>query len=181
MKRFMISILVIVLLTATGTTVFAKSPEQGPYEVDGSIGFGSGPGDFDAGFGFNFGAGYMLSSVVKNLQARIDIGYFTFSRDFFGSSLDFTRMPFTFSARYYFPLTDQLRVFAQAGLETSIDSKDTFDFLGKHSKSEVNLGLTPGGGIEFLVTPEIGVFAVADAHLISDSYFSMQFGAAYHF
>ena len=186
MKRTITAVLTLALVltvtTVIPTTAAAAGSKPGPYEIDGSIGFGSGSGDFDAGFGANFGAGYMLDSIDKNLQARIDLGYYNFSRDFFGIGLDFTRMPITIGARYYFPVADQLKLFAQAGVETSLDKKDTFDlFMGKHSKSEVNLGITPGAGVDFSISPEVSAFAVASIHLISDDYFSMQFGAAYHF
>ncbi len=177
-------VLVLVLLSGTGTAAHAAtrtSVEQSPYQLDASIGYGSGPGDFDAGFGFNFGAGYTLGSIDKNLQARAEIGRYGFERDFLGNTLDFTRMPFDFGARYYIPVAERLRVFGQAMFEISYDDFDTFDVFGKRSKTEVNIGVTPTAGIDFLLNDQVSVFATAGVHLISDSYFSMQFGAAYHF
>jgi len=76
------------------------------------------------------------------------------------------------------PIVDRLRAFGQAGLETSIDN---FDTAGNQRESEVNVGIAPGAGIEFFVNPKVSVFALGLAHLISDSYFSMQFGVATHF
>ena len=156
--------------------------EQGNFEVDGALVFASGPDSFDSGFGLNFGAGYMLSSIDKNLQARIDISFLNFSKDSFGQTLDYTRVPITISARYYFPLDNRLKLFAQAGIETSFDDKDTsYGYYGKQSKSELNVGITPGGGVDFSINPAVSVFVLGDIHLISDNYFSLQMGCAFHF
>ena len=176
-------VLVLVLLLGMGTAIptVSTAAEVTPLQLDASIGYGSGPSDFDAGFGFNVGGGYTLSSIDSNLQARLEIGYYTFDRDFAGNSLDFTRMPFAVGARYYLPIAERLKLFGQAAVEVSVDDFDTYDVFGKHSKSEVNMGLTPSAGIDFGLNRELSLFATAGVHIITDSYFSMQFGAAYHF
>ncbi len=187
MKKLMLILTAAILLAAAGTSAFAATKtEPGVYEIDGSLGFGSGPGDFDAGVGVNFGAGMMLNSIDKNLQARIDFGYYDFSTDFLFVSMDYIRIPITISGRYYMPLNDQLKIFAQAGLESSVDSKDNvigvFDGLPiKQTKNQVKLGLTPAAGVQFFITPDVSLFAVGSVHLIADSYFTMQFGAGFHF
>lgn len=182
MKKFATMILAMVLLLSTGTAVFAKSADQRDFEVDGSFSFATGPGSFDSGLGVNAGAGYMLNSFVQNLQGRVDIGYYDFSTDFFFTNLSYTRLPVTVSARYYFPIMDQLKVFGQAGIETSWDSKEFLDGFGfKHTKNEMNLGVSPGAGVEFYIIPQVSVFALGRFHVITDSYFSMQFGAAFNF
>jgi opacity protein-like surface antigen len=194
MKKSVFAMLAILFILSSGTAAFAKasktgrsadSPAAGDVELDGSFAFATGPDSFDSGFGLNFGAGYTLSAVDKNLQARLDLSFFQFKNDYFfgggSTGLTYTRVPFTVSGRYYFPILDRLRAFAQAGLETSFDSFDFYANGGKHSKSEVNLGLAPGGGIEFFVNRNLSLFALGRAHLISDSYFSMHFGAAGHF
>ncbi len=86
------------------------------------------------GFGLNFGAGYTFPDI--NLQARVDVSYFDFSYDYAGLyDFSYTRIPITVSARYYFPINDSLKAFAQAGIETSIDSFDepTFFFGLNHN------------------------------------------------
>jgi len=192
MKKITASVLALFFLLSAATAAFAKagasstanSMGTGDFEVDGAFSFATGPGSFDAGFGFNFGVGYMLSQLDKNLQARVDFSYYDFSYTYglYGYDLHYTRFPFTVSGRYYFPIVNRLKAFAQVGLETSIDSFDYVDGFGnKRSKSEVNLGITPGGGIEFFINRNASIFALGRWHLISDDYFSMQFGAAYHF
>ncbi len=185
MKKIVILIANLLLLSVLALPALAEpattSADQSTIEVDGSLMFASGPDSFDSGFGLNFGAGYTLGTIDKNLQARIDIGYLKFSRDFYALSLDYTRIPVTISARYYFPLDNRMKLFAQAGVETSFDDKDSFSIFGKQSKSELNVGLTPGGGIDFSINPMVSVFALGNVHLISDSYYSLQLGCAVHF
>ncbi len=190
MKQVTIAILAVFLLLGTGTVVFAKSARtsastsvQGDFEIDGSVAFATGPGSFSDGYGINFGAGYMLSNVDKNLQARVDLAYYNFSYTYpgFGYSLSYTRVPVTFSARYYFPINDKFRAFAQAGIEASYDSYDFVVGGARESTSKFNLGISPGGGIEFFLSPKASLFAVARAHMISDDYLTMQFGGAFHF
>ena len=194
MKKTAIAVLVVIFIIGLSQAVFAKSARtsrtttsysSGEYEVDGSFGFATGPGDFGSGFGVNFGFGAMLPTIDPNLQARVDISYFDFSYDYgylgYGYNLDYTRIPVTFSARYYFPINDRLKAFAQAGLEMSFDSYDYVAAGYKHSESDVNLGLSPGGGIEFTLNPQVSIFALGRIHMISDDYFSMQFGGAFHF
>jgi hypothetical protein len=191
MKNSVFAVLAILFILSSGTIAFARtghsaeSPAAGAFEVDGSFAFATGPDSFDSGFGLNFGAGYTLGTVDKNLQARVDLSFFQFKYDyFFGggtTGLTYTRIPLTVSGRYYFPIIDRLRAFAQAGLETSFDNFDFYENGNKHSKSEVNLGVSPGGGVEFFVNRNLSLFALGRAHIISDSYFSMQFGVASHF
>jgi opacity protein-like surface antigen len=176
--------LALVFLVGGGTEVSAKSggvSDKRMFEVDGSFGFGSGSGALDSGYGCNFGAGYMLSSIDKNLQARVDLSYYDFSTTFLGQDLSYTRVPITVSARYYFPINNRLKAFAQAGIETSYDSFESYaGTVNKHTENEVNFGISPGGGIEFSVLPEVSIFALGRIHIITDNYFSMQFGAAFH-
>ena len=174
-----------IFFLAGGNAAFAGSAtvsDKGIFEVDGSFGVGIGSGPLDNGGGVNFGAGYMLNTIDSNLQARIDLSYYDFSTDFMGYDLSYTRIPFTVSARYYFPINDRLTAFAQAGIETSFDSFESYEgTVNKHTENEVNLGISPGGGIEFSVLPDVTIFALGRIHIITDNYFSMQFGAAFHF
>jgi len=188
MKKMLFIMLIAFLFVSAENPVFAAagaSSAAGDVEIDGSFSLATGPGAFDSGYGLNFGAGYMMNSVVKDLQGRIDIGFYKFNGDFgfpFATSLNYTRIPVTVSARYYFPIVDQLKVFAQAGVEASQDSKEYLDIFGfSHSKDELNIGVSPGGGIEFNVNPLLSIFALARFHAITDSYISMHFGAAFHF
>jgi opacity protein-like surface antigen len=185
MKTLATVVFTIVILLGLNATAFSQTavaPAGRDYEVDGSFAFATGPDSFDAGWGFNFGAGYMLRTIDRNLQARFDISYYYFSYDnFAGVSLTYTRVPITVSGRYYFPINEKLKALAQFGLETSVDHFDLYEDGFKRSRGEVNLGVSPGAGIEFDVNPNVSLFVLGRAHLISDSYFSTQFGVASHF
>ena len=167
MKKITIAIMSITLLLICGTSFAAGrtgSASQSQFEVDGSFGFGTGPGDYDPGFGLNFGAGYTIPNM--NLQARVDISYFDFGYDYLGyTTFSYTRIPITVSARYYFPINDSFKAFAQAGIETSIDSFDepTFIFGLNHKVDEVNLGLSAGGGVEYYIVPQASIFVLGRA------------------
>ena len=188
MKQSATIAFVICILLSAATAGYANptgSMETGDFSIDGSFGVASGPGSFDQGFGVNFGAGYMLKGIDRNLQARVDLSFFEFEYDYgWGGGtydLTYTRVPLTVGARYYFPILERLRAFAQAGLETSFDSFDYYDNGAKQSKNEVNFGVSAGGGAEFFFNRNASAFALGRVHMIADSYFSMQFGAAYHF
>ena len=135
MSRHMHIILVLVLLEMGTVPAASFAAEATPFQLDASIGYGSGPNDFDAGFGFNFGGGYTLSSIDRNLQARAEIGYYNFGRDVLGNSLDFTRIPFDIGARYYIPVAERLKLFGQAALEMSFDDIETFNVFGVFGNS----------------------------------------------
>jgi opacity protein-like surface antigen len=179
MKKSTLALFSVLLLIAAAPAFAETSGTK--YSADGSLGFGSGPANYDTGFSFNFGFGYSLDGILKDLQARIDVSYFDFGRDYYGVDLEYTRVPITFSARYSFPVTDQLKPFVQAGIETSVDDKEVLTGWYKERKSEVNVGLSPGGGIAFFITPNASIFALGRIHIIDDSYFSMHFGGAFHF
>ncbi len=177
-------ILTVFLLCGISTVAFAKTAGSSGsgVEMDGSFGFGTGPGSFDPGFGLNFGAGMMFPNT--DLQARIDVSYFDFSYRYGGvTDYSYTRIPITLSARYYMPISDVFKAFVQAGFEASVDKKDEPTYIGvlSHEVSELNPGLSVGGGVEYFMVPQASVFVLGRAHVVSDSYFSMHFGAAFHF
>jgi len=190
MQKTFSAALVAAILFCVGTPAIAKAKSAssssgtttaGNFEVDGSFVFATGPGSFNNGYGFNVGGGYTLTSVDKNLQARADLSVINFSYDHYATRMDSRRIPFVVGARYSLPIVDRLTVFGQAGIETSFDSFDAPLGTGKESKNEVNFGGSLGGGASYQIMPNLSAFALARVHMISDSYWTMQFGAAFHF
>ncbi len=56
--------------------------------------------------------------------------------------------------------------------------------FGRHntaSESDINFGIVPGAGIELPINQQLGFVADARWHLITDNYFTLQAGLAYHF
>jgi hypothetical protein len=181
MKRIIIVSLTTILVLGSGSVVFGKSgssPAGGYIEVDGAMVMATGPGDYDSGISVNIGAGYALASVDRNLQARVDLSYLQFKKNYSWGKGEYTRVPLTLSARYYLPPFDKLRLFGQAGVTTSVDS---FDTASHDSKKEIRIGLAPAVGVEFLINPKLGFFAMTRAHLMTDSYMSMHFGVVSYF
>jgi opacity protein-like surface antigen len=191
MQKIISAALAVAVLCCAGTPAIAKtksassssetSSAAGNFEVDGSFAFATGPGSFNNGYGFNVGGGYTLSSMDKNLQVRADLTIFDFSYDHYADRFDSRRIPLVIGARYYFPIVNRLSAFGQAGIETSFDKYDYLNGAVKDSKSEVNLGVSAGGGVSYQILPNLSAFALARVHMIKDSYWNMQFGAAFHF
>jgi len=180
LNRLIIAFLIMFLTVVSASSAFAADTAK-PFEIDGSFALAKGPDDFNSARSVNFGVGYTLTSVSENLQVRVDLSYFKF---YYGNSrtLIYERMPVTVSGRYYFPITDRLKAFAQAGLEKSYDAKDRYLFIDMiGTENRTSLGFSPGGGIDFAINPTFSFFALGRFHVITDQYFSMQVGSAVHF
>lgn len=181
MKKITLHLLAFALVLSAAGVAVAAVPSPGTIQVDGSLAFATGPDPFDDDFGIMVGAGYMLRDV-QNLQARIDLSYFSFDRNVANTNVDYTRIPVTVSGRYYFQATPGINLFTEAGIETSFDDSEFVDVLGvKHSESETHVGFSPGAGGEFYIGRKLSMFALARFHIITDDYFSAHVGAAYHF
>lgn len=183
MKRIIVIALTALMTLGLTVPAFAKEGRS-DVEVDGSVVLATAPASgFDTGFGVTVGVGAMLPQIDKNLQGRFDLSYFTWSDSQFGIDVSYTRIPFLFSGRYYVPARDnRLRVYVQGGLELSYDKVEVATpFFGKASATETRIGLVPGAGIEYKLSPTLGFVADARWHIITDSYLTVQFGLASHF
>jgi opacity protein-like surface antigen len=183
MKRIVIIAVAVLLALSAGTQAFAKSEQMGNAEVDASLVWASAPASgFDSTIGLCIGGGTM---VDKDIQARVDITFLTWSESFYGVDLDYSRTPVTVSGRYYIPMDqNDLKVFVQGGLELSFDKVEVGNFFfpgEKTSESDVRLGITPGAGIDLAIAPQLSIVADLRWHIITDSYFTLQAGVAYHF
>jgi len=188
MKKIVFVALVALAFLDLTATAFAKeakssgSSSQG-VEMDASLVVASAPASgFDTGLGVNFGLGVRLPQIDKNLQARVDLSYISWSATEFDVNVDYTRVPIFVGARYFIPTqNDKLKVFVEGGLELSFDSVDVvFPPFGRSSESEVHLGIVPGAGIEVKIAPNLGIVAGARWHLITDDYLTLQGGIVYH-
>jgi hypothetical protein len=194
MKRMAIITFAAFITLGMTAPAFAKvgSSTSGGAEIDGSVVLATAPASgFDTGFGVTVGGGAMLPQIDRNLQGRIDISYFKWTASEFGFDLSYTRIPLLFSGRYYVPARDnRLKVYVQGGLELSFDKVEAAvpAFVPpfgvgtvKASSSETRLGIVPGIGIEYKLSPTLGLVADARWHIITDSYLTLQFGLASHF
>lgn len=190
MKRFIIITLAAFLTLGMTALAFARTDRStsDDKEIDGSVVLATAPASgFDTGFGITVGGGAMLPQIDRNLQGRIDVSYFVWSASEFGVDVTYTRVPILFSGRYFVPARDsRLKVYIQGGLELSFDTVEVavpVPFRGtvKESANETRIGLVPGAGIEYKLSPTIGLVADARLHIITDSYLTLQFGLASHF
>jgi hypothetical protein len=194
MKRIAIITLAAFITLSLTAPAFAKAgtTTSQNMEVDGSVVLATAPAaGFGLGLGVTVGAGAMLPQINKNLQGRFDISYFTWSASEFGADVSYTRIPLLFSGRFIVPTQDsRLKVYVQGGLELSFDKAEfaiplpspPFAFgTVKGSSSETRIGLVPGAGIEYKLSPTLGLVADTRWHIITDSYFTVQAGLASHF
>jgi hypothetical protein len=193
MKRIVLTVLIVLVLLGMTATAFAKtkktsssSDSSAPegLEVDASLVLATAPASgFDTGIGVNIGAGMMLPQIDKNLQGRVEISYLTWSASELGFNLTYTRIPIDFAGRYYIPTqASNLKVYVQAGLELSYDKAEAaVPIFGKTSSTETNLGIVPGAGIDVKINKNLSFVADLRAHIIDDSYLTIQGGVAYHF
>lgn len=178
---------------------------KGDKEIDLSIGVatssdtgydggyaGYGDSSFGTGFGMSVGGGYELLDIKaikgSTLQIRGDIGYNRWSDSVYGEDLKFTRVPVSAGARLYVPIqtVKKLRVYGETSLELSFDSFDTPSInLGGlvvgGSHSETNIGLVPGAGVEYGITPNIFLGGNLKYHIVSGGYLNALFGIGYKF
>jgi outer membrane protein with beta-barrel domain len=192
MKRISIITLAAFITLSMTAPAFAKagSSTSQDTELDASVVLASAPASgFDTGLGITVGAGTMLPQIDRNLQGRVDISYFTWSASQFGIDVSYTRVPLLFSGRYFVPTRDnRLRVYIQGGLELSFDRVEAAISIPpfaigpvKASSSETRIGLVPGIGIAYKLSPALDLVADARWHIITDSYLTVQFGLAAHF
>jgi hypothetical protein len=183
MKRFTIMVAVVAMVALLYGNAFAAkaSSSSNKTEVDGMLSLASDPvSGFGTTLGLGAGIGFDLSDSLHpstgRLFGRADINYYDWSGDFWWTGLSYTRIPIFVGGRYYVPASgSNVDVFVEAGLELSFDHYDTAWFPGwKYSKSELNIGITPGAGIEIPISSD-GLFIGGDArwHLITDDYFTL--------
>jgi len=175
-SRFVVSMVLLGLVAAS--PAFAK---EGDKAVDLTLDVATEPaGGFGSAVGFTIGGGY---EVMDNLQARIDLSYYSWDQGFFGEELTFRRIPLDLGARYYIQLPPKgLTVYPLAALEISFDEVEVvLPFFGKQSADEVNAGVVIGGGVDFALTNEFSVGANLKGHLISDGYVTLGLGGTFHF
>ena len=193
MKKSKIVTILVASALLTMSLAATSFAALGDKEIDVSVGLSTAPNSaFNTGFNLSVGGGYEMLKIQaikgSTLQIRGDIGYNRWEDKYneFGDDITFTRVPVSAGARLYIPIeaVKGLRVYGEASLELSFDEVDrpfnngfgTFD-----SRSEVNLGLVPGAGVEFDVAPNIFVRGGLKHHLIEDGYLNASVGVGFKF
>lgn len=178
MKKVLLVLLAVMVLSAG--TAFAGQKKTG-LNLDAFVGLATEPAS-GLGNTFGLGVGGTLdlaalgaggSSNVDDLKLRADISYFKWDEHFF----EYRRIPVFAGARYFFVPAGRgssVSVYGEGGLELSFDRLEVpLFFFGSASESEINLGITVGGGLEVPVADNVYIGANLRLHLISDSYFTL--------
>jgi opacity protein-like surface antigen len=189
-KVFAIVFTAAMILTLNIGSAFAAHAQG--VTIDGSLSLAT---ETVSGSGTTAGIGVGLSMDISDrvhlsdkrakLQLRGDITYYNWDYDVLGINLSVTRVPVFVGGRYFLPIQDNSKVdvYVEGGLELSFDNVETaLPFgIGKVSSSDINLGVTPGVGIEFPLQSNLVLGANARYHLISDSYMTFAVSLGYRF
>ncbi len=177
MKKI-VSMAVMACMLLVGVSAFAKQGDKS-LEVTGTFGTepASGVGSL---LGGTVGAGV---EVAKNIQVRGDFSYLRANKTDNGVELTYTRLPIDISGRYFIPVTQQLNVFGQGGLELSFDEAKGYNSntLVSAKANETHFGVVLGAGGEFAINQQVGITANMLYHAIADGYLSVSAGVAFHF
>src|SRR5512143_12791 len=154
-----VAIILLALVLVSGTAFAAGNPAGSAASLDLSGNYASEPaGDFGGTFGPELGVNVPLSRLGINLgtskgvelEGRASLSYYNWDETIFGQDLEYRRIPFFVGGRVVAPVSPQLKVYGQLGLELSFDKVEVFvPGLGRFSETDTNLGLVPGVGIIF--------------------------------
>ena len=180
MKKVVLTLLALVLVSGTA---FAAGSAGSGVSFDLSGNYASEPASgFDGTFGLELGANVPLSrlgmevgtSKGVQLEGRASLSYYNWDENIFGADLEYRRLPLFVGGRVVAPVSSQIKVYGQLGLELSFDKVEVFiPGLGKGSESDTNLGITPGVGILFPISNQFYVGGNLNWHIISDDYFTL--------
>jgi len=180
MKKVAFALLALVFVSGTA---FAAGSAGSGVSFDLSGNYASEPASgFDGTFGLELGANVPFSRLGMDagtskgveLQGRASLSYYNWDQGFFGADLEYRRIPLFVGGRVVAPLSSQVKVYGQLGLELSFDKVDVFiPGLGSGSESDTNIGITPGVGILFPISNQFYLGGNLNWHIISDDYFTV--------
>lgn len=178
-----VAIMLLALVLASGTAFAAGGQAGSGVSFDLSGNYASEPASgFDGTFGLELGANVDLNRLGTSistskgveLQGRASLSYYNWDESIFGQDLEYRRIPLFVGGRVLAPVSPQLKVYGQLGLEISFDEVEFFHpVFGRFSESDTNLGLTPGVGIIFPVSNQLYLGGNLSWHIISDNYFTL--------
>jgi hypothetical protein len=180
MKRVTTGILATLIMTMAlmTTSAFAK---EGDSSVDAMFTYGTESFEgLGSQLGATVGAGY---EVMDKLQLRLDAGFVTSDKSGAGVTVRGTRIPVDLGVRYLLPgvICNKLTVYGQGALEVSFDRSKIDSGTGKQTAYDTNVGAVVGGGLEYGVTPWLGIGGNVLYHAIDSGYLTLGAGAAFHF
>ncbi len=175
MRKIAIMLLALVLVSGTAFAAGTRTGQSG-FSADLSVNYATEPesgfdGTFGPEFGFNADLsrfGVELGSKSFELQARASMSYYNFDGSDPGLD-EYRRIPFFAGGRILYPVSPQVKLYGQLGLELSFDKVKAFG----HSETDTNVGLVPGVGVIFPISNQFYVGGNMNLHLITDAYFTI--------
>jgi len=175
-KALIITVLALTAALMAGP-VFAAA---GGSAVDGSLIFATEPtGAFDSTVGIGVGALFDMSDRMRTsskdmkLGIRADMAYFDWDGSAYGIDVSYQRLMFFGGPRLTF-LPGAVSPYVEGGLEFGYGKVEVaLPGFGKHSSTEMDLGLAGGGGIDFALAKNLKLGVNGRLHLISDSFLTL--------
>lgn len=183
-------------------TVSPASAAEGDFSAEFMGGLGFGPDDPDFDFGVKFGPGLGFGYEVNEyIQLRTDVSYFKWTDDATVCnsggcprlSFHLRDIPIFLGGRLFLPVIPDARLFGELGVSLDIMKAELSGGggSGSLSDSKLKVGLVPGLGFDFMVTPDVSLGLNARYHLLSKgvgefeeggtTFFSVAVLAAYYF
>jgi len=179
MKKFLfVAVLAAVLLAGAGQAFAA-----GGATIDGSLVFATEPmGGYDSTVGIGVGALIDMAGRMKasskdiKLGIRADMTYFDWDGSFYGIDVSYKRLMFFGGPRLTFQPGGRSTVspYVEGGLELGYGRAEVaVPGLGRHSSTNIDLGLAGGGGVDFALAKNVKLGVSGRLHLISDSFLTL--------
>jgi len=178
-KVIRIAVLVLAVVLMAGP-VFAAA---GSSTVDGSLVFATEPmGGYDSTIGIGVGALIDMTGRMKSsskdmkLGVRADMTYFNWDGSFYGIDVSYKRLMFFGGPRFTFLPggRSDITPYLEGGLELGYGRAEVaVPGFGKHSDTNIDLGLAGGGGVDFTLAKNVKLGVSGRLHLISDSFLTL--------
>ena len=184
MQRTLVVVSILVILAlAVPVAAEPAGGSTGGVIIDGSLLYATEPrGGYDSTVGIGVGALIDLSRQMSmsrkdiNLGIRGDLAYFDWDGSFFGIDVSYTRLALFGGPRFTFRPggSSAIAPYVEGGLELSFDEVEVVvPGLGKSSASDTSLGLAGGGGVDFLLAPNLKLGVNGRLHLIDDDFLTI--------
>lgn len=180
MKNILVIAVLAFAAVLTAVPVFAAA---GGTTIDGSLLFATEPaGGYDSTIGIGVGAlidlagRARMSSKDMKLGIRADMSYFDWEGNFFGIDVSYWRLMFFGGPRLTFKPGGRSNIapYVEGGLELGYGQAEVaVPGLGRHSSTNVDLGLAGGGGVDFTLAKNVKLGVSGRLHLISDDFLTL--------
>ena len=182
-RRTLFALLAIGIFAVAGTAGTAAAVGKTDITADASLLYATEPrGGYDSTVGIGAGVLIDLSNSMKmsqkdmKLGVRGDLAYFDWDGNFYGIKVSYTRLAFFGGPRLTFGKLGGGAVvpYVEGGLELTFDEVEVVvPGFGKQSASETSLGLAGGGGIDFILAPNLKLGVNGRLHIIDDDFLTL--------